>query len=94
MGYLCLRHHEEEEEVSAWSREGSASLVFCFVFFFYPPRGLAKPGCLAPGGCERQADAVCGFHGSGPLGTHGHAQPGGWRRLTCSAPGSHGIEEA
>lgn len=93
MGYLCLRHHEEEEEVSAWSREGSASLVFCFVFF-YPPRGLAKPGCLAPGGCERQADAVCGFHGSGPLGTHGHAQPGGWRRLTCSAPGSHGIEEA
>lgn len=49
----CPRHHEEEE-VSARSREGSASLVFLFCLF-YPLRGLAKPSCLAPGGCERQA---------------------------------------
>lgn len=35
MGLSCPRR-QEEEEVSAWSREGLASLVFCFVFSTHP----------------------------------------------------------
>lgn len=50
MGLSCPRH-QEEEEVSARSGEGF-TFLFCL---FYPHRGLAKPGCLASGGCEQQA---------------------------------------
>lgn len=52
VGLTCLRHGEEE--VSAQGREGSAGLVFLFCYS-YPSCALAKPGCLAPGGCELQA---------------------------------------
>lgn len=66
--------------------------LVCFVLFClsYPSSGLAKPGCLAPGGCELQA-TLCAVSMTVDCGD---AQPGGWLWLTCSAAGSLGIEEA
>lgn len=62
--------------------------LVCFVLFClsYPSCGLAKPGCLAPGGCELQA-TLCAVS---MAVDRGDAQPGGWRWLTCSAAGSLG----